>query len=385
MTSQPLVSIGIPVRNGGEHLERAVESALAQDHPNVEVVVSDNASSDSTPEICSRYGRDKRIRYRRNDSDIGAVENFTAVLKAARGTYFTWLAHDDALPLDYVSTIVSFLSQHPDVLLCGTDFEILDWEHEGHRYVEELSAIRPEKAWDEARAEFFRWPQSKMYYVFYGVYRRTALLSAPLLPRTYRGRPVIRLIEFPVLTALAARGRIVALERPRRQYQTRHDSSAVVENMQMSNLYRLWLSLQTRGLLLRRALAVRDRPRQRAELIATTLRNFLVLSVGRDGSYRAQRRELRRELSMLRSVAEERLDLLERYPRPLRGAVPLVELRWEIGLYREVCDRRLARIEALHLASEQTPAGEQSAGSYDGRDAAHARGASDLPGRGETI
>src|SRR5262245_8959742 len=94
----PLASICVPVYNGADHLEEALDSIRAQEYPRLEIVVSDNASEDATAEIVRRYARlDPRIRYQRNAVNLGAHENFRLAIGAATGDYCTWLAHDDTL------------------------------------------------------------------------------------------------------------------------------------------------------------------------------------------------------------------------------------------------------------------------------------------------
>ena len=125
--SSPLVSVGMPVRNAERHLREAIESLLAQDYTNFEVVISDNASSDATESICREYaGRDQRISYHRSDQDRGAVWNFNQVFTLARGTYFMWAAHDDLRASRYLSACVAELEAHPDAGLCATDVEFID-------------------------------------------------------------------------------------------------------------------------------------------------------------------------------------------------------------------------------------------------------------------
>ncbi|MEM4134638.1 MAG: glycosyltransferase, partial [Candidatus Micrarchaeia archaeon] len=76
----PLVSIGMPVYNGERFIRQALDSLLAQDYENFELIISDNASEDKTPEICLEYAaRDKRIRYYRNEKNMGAAWNFKRV------------------------------------------------------------------------------------------------------------------------------------------------------------------------------------------------------------------------------------------------------------------------------------------------------------------
>lgn len=92
----PRLSVGLPVRNGEDFLEAALESVRSQTLDDFEVIVADNASTDATPAICAAYAAcDERIRCLRNTRDLGAADNHNLVLDEAAGTYFKWLAHDD--------------------------------------------------------------------------------------------------------------------------------------------------------------------------------------------------------------------------------------------------------------------------------------------------
>ena len=96
MQSIPRVSIGMPVYNGGQFLEQALDSILAQDFTDFELIISDNASTDDTESICRRYStRDGRIRYYRNKQNMGAAWNYNRLVELGRGQYFRWAAHDD--------------------------------------------------------------------------------------------------------------------------------------------------------------------------------------------------------------------------------------------------------------------------------------------------
>lgn len=96
----PLVSIGLPVYNGDESVERAIKSILAQDFQDFELIIADNASTDSTATICQDYAqKDKRIRYVRNEKNIGVGPNHNLTFHLSRGKYFQWSAHDvECLP-----------------------------------------------------------------------------------------------------------------------------------------------------------------------------------------------------------------------------------------------------------------------------------------------
>lgn len=92
----PRVSIGLPVWNGEKFIRSALDSILQQDYTDFELIISDNASTDATPDICREYAaKDPRIRYHRNEKNIGASGNYNRVFELARGEFFKWISHDD--------------------------------------------------------------------------------------------------------------------------------------------------------------------------------------------------------------------------------------------------------------------------------------------------
>lgn len=93
---KPRVSIGMPVYNGGQFLRQAIDSILAQTFTDFELIISDNASTDSTLEICREYAaRDPRIRLVANPVNQGAAWNHAHVVELAKADYFTWAHSDD--------------------------------------------------------------------------------------------------------------------------------------------------------------------------------------------------------------------------------------------------------------------------------------------------
>jgi glycosyltransferase involved in cell wall biosynthesis len=112
------VTIGLPVYNGEAFLAEALDSLLAQTFTDFEVVISDNASTDGTEAICrERAGRDARVVYTRNATNVGAMRNFNQVFERVRGEYFKWAAHDDLHDPDYLRQCVEVLDAHPEVVL----------------------------------------------------------------------------------------------------------------------------------------------------------------------------------------------------------------------------------------------------------------------------
>jgi glycosyltransferase involved in cell wall biosynthesis len=128
----PLVSIGLPVFNGEQFLEQCLDSILRQTHRDVELIISDNASTDGTENICRRYAeRDARIVYHRQPRNHGVTWNFRQVALLARGEYFLWMAHDDFLAPEYVEYCLTSLQNHRESVLCYSKAVEVD-EHGNH-------------------------------------------------------------------------------------------------------------------------------------------------------------------------------------------------------------------------------------------------------------
>lgn len=110
----PRVSIGLPVYNGENYLRRSIDSILAQDFEDFELIIADNASSDGTESICREYAAaDKRVRYYRNDTNLGAAANYNKVFHLARGEFFKWAAHDDECHPAMIRKCVEALDRAP--------------------------------------------------------------------------------------------------------------------------------------------------------------------------------------------------------------------------------------------------------------------------------
>ncbi|MBF8191064.1 glycosyltransferase family 2 protein [Nonomuraea sp. K274] len=104
MQDSELVSIALPVRDAADRLEAVVRSALAQDHPHIELVVSDNASTDGTEELCRDLAAgDPRIVYHRHPQNVGLLGNFTHAARISRGAFVRWIGDDDRLEPSCVS------------------------------------------------------------------------------------------------------------------------------------------------------------------------------------------------------------------------------------------------------------------------------------------
>jgi hypothetical protein len=123
----PKVSIGVPVYNGQRYLEHALRSLVSQSFTDFELIISDNASTDRTAEICRDLAAsDSRIRYHRNATNIGANPNFNRAFELATGQYFRWAAYDDVCEPTYLERCVQALDANPDAALAHTRTAIID-------------------------------------------------------------------------------------------------------------------------------------------------------------------------------------------------------------------------------------------------------------------
>ena len=127
MTTQPRLSIGLPVYNGERYLAESLDALLGQTYEDYELIISDNASTDSTQAICQSYaGRDSRIRYVRQDTNIGACPNHNHTFHLARGELFKWASYDDLYGRDLLRCCVEALDARPEVVLAHSHQAIID-------------------------------------------------------------------------------------------------------------------------------------------------------------------------------------------------------------------------------------------------------------------
>lgn len=118
----PKVSVLIPTYNRAKYLEECLNSVLMQDYTNLEIIISDNASTDNTPEVVRKYLSDKRLRYYRNEVNVGIIPNWKKLLyEYASGEYGKLICDDDyLLDREHIrKSIDLILSKNVDVVLCG--------------------------------------------------------------------------------------------------------------------------------------------------------------------------------------------------------------------------------------------------------------------------
>lgn len=175
----PIVSFGVPVRNGEKYLPRLFDSLLAQNFTDFEVVIGDNLSDDRTEEICREYARrDARIKYFKHPKNLGQSGNFNRVFELSQGKYFRWIGDDDWLEPEYTRKCVEFLESHEDFIAVTTEQDhVFD---DGTVYYKEFKGERLDSP--EAYVRFRRmvWFMTADYgFVdpIYTLYRREAMLK----------------------------------------------------------------------------------------------------------------------------------------------------------------------------------------------------------------
>jgi glycosyltransferase involved in cell wall biosynthesis len=175
----PLITVGIPTYNGSRKIENAVMSVLKQGYPNVEILISDNGSTDNTQEVCLELARKiPCVRYFRQPQNIGWVANFQFVLSHATGDFFMWLCDDDALEPGIVTKYVDFLQHNPDYSLVSG--QIRYWD--GDRTVLCERDFNFEQSSGVKRLLYFYF---KVVHgaIFYGMMRKGVAQKVPLANR----------------------------------------------------------------------------------------------------------------------------------------------------------------------------------------------------------
>jgi len=121
------VAIGLPVYNGANYLAAAIESILQQSYSDFDLVISDNASTDATEEICRDYARrDSRIRYVRQPRNLGAAGNHNVLVGMTDSQYFKWAAHDDLIAPGFLAACVGALDANPSVVVASPASNLID-------------------------------------------------------------------------------------------------------------------------------------------------------------------------------------------------------------------------------------------------------------------
>lgn len=204
ISNPPRVSVGLPVFNGENFLEEALQSLVAQDYDDFEILIGDNGSTDRTEEICRAFAaRHPRVTYLRSEENLGAAWNYNRLVAPARGEYFIWIAHDDLFAPSLLRKSVELLDKTPDAVLCCAGVQHID-EHGEPLGAWQLASPRLSKDPSQRFGDVLRLPQ---WHLSFALIRRDVLLDTRLFGAYIAADGVF-------LAEMALRGRFVEITEP---------------------------------------------------------------------------------------------------------------------------------------------------------------------------
>ncbi len=175
--SEPLVTIGLPTYNRPVGLQKCLESILKQTYSNLEIIISDNCSTDEAVQnVIKQYAeKDGRIKHFRQPVNIGLEENFNFVYAKASADYFTWMSDDDYFDSNYVEVCVQFLEKNADHVLCSGIAKY----YSGKDFLFDERMFKVEE--DTSLKRIFKYfSKASKNGNFYGVFRNHMLRSKPI-------------------------------------------------------------------------------------------------------------------------------------------------------------------------------------------------------------
>jgi glycosyltransferase involved in cell wall biosynthesis len=168
------LTIGLPVYNGADLLARSLDHLLAQSYGDFELIVSDNASTDATADICAEYvKRDPRIHYFRQEKNLVWTENFRFTLTQAKTPYFMWVTHDDIWLPRFAEANIATLEANPDAV-CSVS-KILYFTTDGARKIAPDTGALCGTPTERIKSFLLQLDNCGR---FYGVYRTEALKAS---------------------------------------------------------------------------------------------------------------------------------------------------------------------------------------------------------------
>ena len=217
MSTSPRLSIGLPVYNGESLLPEAIDALLGQSYKDFELIISDNASTDHTEEICRGYEeQDSRVRYIRQPRNIGMIPNHNFLVGVARGEFFKWASYDDLYHRDFLLRCVEALDQHPEAALAHAWCVLTDAARDPVQFFKYPEGTTASRAPDRFRSMLYDGKGDWTYAVF----RSSILRQTPLHPTYHNG-------ERTLITEFALHGTLYQVPDWmffRRDHPNRHQS-----------------------------------------------------------------------------------------------------------------------------------------------------------------
>ena len=225
-----IVTVGMPVFNGEQWLADAIESILGQTFADLLLVISDNASTDGTGEICQHFARvDNRVRYHRNPVNIGVYANYDQTFEFCSSPYFKWASASDICRSTFIERCVGVLERRPDVVLAYPKTALLDVSLDDARPYEDDLDLQDERPSERYMKLLER---IRLNNVFNGVIRAAALR------KTAMNRPHLS-SDIQLIAELALQGKFVEVpERLFYRRMTRATSTAMKTQEENATFFR---------------------------------------------------------------------------------------------------------------------------------------------------
>ncbi|HKB91520.1 MAG TPA: glycosyltransferase family 2 protein [Opitutaceae bacterium] len=222
-SSYAKVSVLVPTYNYGRYLPQTLNSILAQEDVDFELLVSDDASTDNSAEIIRSYARrDKRIRFKLHEKNLGMVENWNWCLKEARGEYIKYVFGDDALTSrQSLGRFVYLLDLHPEATIATSSRLIVN------------DASTPTEIWDDLRFPGVYTGQSLIYRCLWQDRNLIGEPTAVMVRRSAIGRPfdvaLRQLVDMEMWFYLLSQGDLVYEPTPLCAFRS-HDQQQTIHN-----------------------------------------------------------------------------------------------------------------------------------------------------------
>jgi glycosyltransferase involved in cell wall biosynthesis len=196
--SKPRVSVGMPVYNREKYVAASIEAHLNQTYSDFELIITDNASTDASGEICRAYAaRDSRVHYHLNPRNLGAAGNYNRCFELSTGEFFRWTPSDDLVSPNLLQRAVAVLDSDPTVFVAYPKTKLIDAEgnitgdfDEGLHLMDE----RPSDRWKGVQRHL------RLGNLHYGLNRREKFQKTGLL-RNYNGG------DFPLIAEMSLYGK----------------------------------------------------------------------------------------------------------------------------------------------------------------------------------
>lgn len=232
-TRVPRVSIGMAIYNEEKFLRQALDSLLAQDFADFELIISDNASEDASQAISLEYAaRDPRVRYHRNEMNVGATENFNRVFRFSCGEYFMWAGGHDVWAPTYLSRCLEVLESDATIVQCNSVAQYMS--QDGKEFGPTVRQIDTRRHSLFVRANLMLWQTST--FLAYSLFRSSALRQTRLMCRVF-GPDLLVGFELSLLGPMAIVPESLFFMRDNRGERTQPGSGAEWTKSLLERLY----------------------------------------------------------------------------------------------------------------------------------------------------